>query len=308
MLSVDKFSSSMRNLERGVHIFAKAVKARLRGYVGAVLSTIRNPSRLKARIKLLPLQMALGLKRSLPSTIKLDYPAREIFLFVESEMDIFRSNACSKEPGTVRWIEENVKPGDVLYDIGANVGAYSLVAAKHTDGKAMVYAFEPSFSTYYHLRLNVMLNSCQKSITPQMIPLSRKSGVSDFNYVSLEPGSSNHTFGNTINYKGDNFEPIHQEKVIGFSIDDLVSEYGFPIPNHIKLDVDGIELDILMGAEQTLNQSHVKSILVEVYEGLNDHHIMEFLASKGFSKIVRFNRKGSRISNYIFRREVSPTN
>src|SRR5262245_24362605 len=69
--------------------------------------------------------------------------APSVQLHVSSEPELSRLQSVRKEPWTARWINEFIKPGDVVYDIGANVGAYALLAAKVTKHRARVYAFEP---------------------------------------------------------------------------------------------------------------------------------------------------------------------
>src|SRR5262245_25440744 len=74
----------------------------------------------------------------------LDYPRSDIYLDVQSSDEYYlRLRSCYKEPETVEWIEKFVRENDVFYDIGANVGAYSLIASRFANGKATVYAFEP---------------------------------------------------------------------------------------------------------------------------------------------------------------------
>ena len=55
------------------------------------------------------------------------------------------------------WMDENLQEGDVFFDIGANVGVYSIYAAKRSP-KAMVYAFEPEYSNLHQLKLNIINN------------------------------------------------------------------------------------------------------------------------------------------------------
>ena len=64
----------------------------------------------------------------------------------------------------MRWIEGFVGPGDVFYDIGANVGAYSLIAARATANRARILAFEPVPSSFLDLSRNVALNACADSV------------------------------------------------------------------------------------------------------------------------------------------------
>ena len=87
------------------------------------------------------------------------------------------------------------EPGDVLYDVGANVGAFSLVAAKAHDQAVRVFAFEPSFVTYAALCRNILENGCDKSVTPMPIALTEDKGNTVFKYRSLISGATQHALG-----------------------------------------------------------------------------------------------------------------
>jgi FkbM family methyltransferase len=272
------FGLARKAREKGSAGAVKAMWGRVRrGAESALVSTFRLP------LSLLPARMVARVKGSIRPVAQLDYAGSKILLHVDSELDLLRAGSCRKEPETVRWIEEFIKPGDVLFDVGANVGAYSLVTSGHCGGKVTVHSFEPSFSTYSQLCRNVVLNGCQESIFPHMIALSKESGVSVFNYTSIEAGTALHALGENVDFKGEAFEPVYRQQVITFTIDDLVSRFHFPVPNHLKLDVDGIELDILQGARETLNDPRVRSLLVEMCHKRGDVGIItQLLEGHGF--------------------------
>lgn len=214
---------------------------------------------------------------------KMDYLRHDIFLNIDSNIENgVRLRSCKREPETVEWIETCFGAGEVFYDIGANVGAYSLVASKFLEGKARVYAFEPSFINYPQLCRNVISNSCQESVFPMQIALSDVTGLDTFNYYNLEPGGAIHTLGEPIDYKGDIFEPVVKQQVVSYRMDDLVENFCMPIPNHIKIDVDGIELKVLQGAERVLSDPQVLSVILEIQEGdAEADEIVAFLRSRG---------------------------
>ncbi len=56
----------------------------------------------------------------------------------------------------------------------------------------------------------------------------------------------------------------YRQEMLGFSVDFLVTQFGFPVPNHVKIDVDGTELKVLRGAARTLDSDRVWTIQVEV--------------------------------------------
>lgn len=262
--------------------------------------------------KILPDRFLLIIKANVNLVKKMDYEHCDIFLNMDSIIEYdTRLHSCKKEPETIEWIEMFFNEEDVFYDIGANVGAYSLVASKFFNGKIKVYAFEPAFPTFAQLCKNVLLNGCQGSIIPLQIALSDKTVIDNFNYHDLIPGGALHAFGEAIDYKGDVFKPVFKQPILSYRIDDLVKQFEIPIPNHIKIDVDGIEFSILKGADETLTNPLVSSILLELEEGDEEaDQIIEFLARKGFEvhskhKYVYGGDTGpfSKMYNYIFQRK-----
>jgi FkbM family methyltransferase len=215
----------------------------------------------------LPLRIQVLAKGRFASTGRLDYPGGAIRLVVDAESERPRLDSCIKEPETVAWIERYVRPGDVVFDVGANVGAYSLVADRATGGTAQIYAFEPSFSTYAQLNRNVALNGSQGRIVPLLLALSDVNALVTFHYSSLAPGTALHTLGDAVDQLGQPFRPAFSQPVMTYRMDDLIACFDLPTPNHIKLDVDGLELQVLRGANGALANPALRSVLVEVEPG-----------------------------------------
>ena len=211
-----------------------------------------------------------------------------------------RVGSCRKEPETVRWIETYLKADQVLYDVGANIGAYSLIAAKHYRGKVKVFAFEPAFQTFPILVRNIIKNECSAIVFPMNMPIGGHSGLVTFNYISLKEGSSCHALGDAIDYKGDGFDPVLKQFTLATSIDTLVQEHGLPAPNHLKLDVDGIEFEILKGAESTMRDNRFDSLMVEGGERFALEEMVAFLKSCGLQMVERHHHPAT--DNMVFRR------
>lgn len=177
---------------------------------------------------------------------RLDYPL-DIRLLVSTPIEEqFRIHACAKEPWTVQFIE-SMPAGSVLYDIGANVGPYSLLAAAlgHT-----VVAIEPSYANYARLCENILLNEQQTRIIPLPLALSDRSGILTLPQ-DPRPG-----------YSGGN----SHLRVPCVQLNQLVGP-GFPElpqPTHIKLDIDGWDAEraALDGAGRVLKQG--VSLLAEL--------------------------------------------
>jgi FkbM family methyltransferase len=119
----------------------------------------------------------------------LDYEGAEILLGVPSKSAQARLRGCAKEPWTVQWIEGWIQPDEVLYDIGANVGAYSLVAALSPAVRARVVAVEPGYPTFAALSDNVVRNRAQGRVTALPVALGRSTTLQSLQLRTLsDPG------------------------------------------------------------------------------------------------------------------------
>lgn len=222
-----------------------------------------------------------------PQRERLDYDKAEILLRRSSGIEGGRARSCAKEPWTVAWIEEWVAAGEVLYDVGANVGAYSLIAAKHTRCQARVFAFEPGYANFNSLCENVYVNDCTASVSPIPIALSAETGTTVFRYRDLRAGAAVHTLGHDRAAKGE--EAMWDQPVLTVRLDDMVRLFGLQPPTHLKLDVDGGELDVICGARESLTSSSFRSLMVELSEDDADAIVRE-LASLGLVQRQHFGK------------------
>jgi FkbM family methyltransferase len=166
---------------------------------------------------------------------------------------------ASEEPETIRWLDEHVRPGETLWDIGANVGSYSLYAALGRE--VSVLAFEPSAATFAALVRNIELNRVGGRVTPLCLALSDRTAIDVLNMAETGAGHSMHAFGQleTVDHV---ISPVFSQPVPGFSVDDFRRVFALPAPDHVKLDVDSIEAKILRGAAGTLPS--VRTVMMEV--------------------------------------------
>ena len=140
-----------------------------------------------AGLRRLPARTVVALRERLWRTVRLDYPRREILLSAGSAAVLGRARACRKEPETVEWIENVLEPEEVLFDIGANVGAYALVAWAATGGTAMVVAFEPSVLNFANLVENTRLNDCRGRVVPLPVALGDSTRLDTLHHSGSPP-------------------------------------------------------------------------------------------------------------------------
>lgn len=188
----------------------------------------------------------------------LDWPGARIRIRVDSEEILhLRLRPVAKEPWTVQWIEQQLRAGDVLYDIGANVGGYALIAGKHGGSDVTVVAVEPGYASYAALCNNIVLNGLGASVLALPVVLGEATRLGSLSYRDLSAGAAMHE----LDAAGSG---AYRQPVLVFALDDLVEQFELPAPTLVKLDVDGAESAVLAGARRTLVRPELRSLIVEV--------------------------------------------
>jgi FkbM family methyltransferase len=212
--------------------------------------------------------------------------------------------ALSKEPDTLRWIDR-FQPDDILWDIGANVGVFSIYAAVLRGVR--VLAFEPSADNYMVLCRNVEINSLLERVVPYCMAFARTTTLGVLNSNNRAIGSALHQFGNP----GDSSRywaiksGSYVQGMVGFSVDDFIRRFSPAFPSHVKLDVDGLETDILSGASETLRDRRVRSVMVELSVDDSKERLcgIELLSRAGFALNSQGDAQGSAgagAANHLF--------
>lgn len=234
----------------------------------------------------------------------------KILIDIEDINELSRSDTyVTKEPETLEWIETYFDQNDIFYDIGANIGQYSLFAAEYLKKDCTIYSFEPAFHTYGKLNWNIYLNNFESAITAYNIAVSDKQELNTFFVGDMRKGSSGHSFKIMEDHEKSLIIPKYKQGMIGISIDDLQNTWGLETPNHIKIDVDGIEGVIIDGASETLKKPQLKTVLIEIthIKGEENHNeIIDAILKSGFileSKGRMVESEKSIAGNYIFVRE-----
>ena len=218
-------------------------------------------------------------------------PEKSIRFYTPSLIASYRAKTIfTKEPDTINWLNKNGSKYDCLFDIGANLGLYSIYYAKKFDAK--VFSFEPSFKNLELLAKNIKLNSLQENITVISNPLTDKFLISKYFQGDFKAGAAEASFDNKryekeheINNKYTNKE---KEKIsyntLGISIDNLIDKNLIDLPKLIKIDVDGNEIEILNGCTNLLEKDKKISILIET-RPITEKIVEQKLINHGFRKV-----------------------
>ncbi len=233
----------------------------------------------------------LNLKNEIEYTSnKFDYN-KGLNFYTPTKVSSFRAKSLFfKERDTLEWIDKFGDNKKVFFDIGANVGTYSLYYCSIYNSK--IYSFEPSYRNLDLLIKNINLNNLSKNISVISNPVYDKETINSFNQKENIAGNAGATFSEK-NLFGLNF------KTLGLSIDYLVTNNIIEKPNLIKIDVDGNELEVLKGAKKTILDKSCETILVET-RGSTKNLIETILKESGY--VHKLNKSSQDINNEIWLR------
>jgi FkbM family methyltransferase len=263
LLKAADFGFSRLNLSRGWRVFARS----------QVLEWAQNIWRKRyaeASAPAAPMRL---------EKIRVDYLSHNLYIYANSSQERrWQAQACADEPWTVQWIEKCARDGGVLYDIGARLGVFAIVAGKlqNGNGQNKVFAFEPRLPSFFRLCENIQLNDCSANVIPVPVSLSSETRI-----IGLGNGSG--TAPTT-------------EAPIAFRLDELVEKKCLPKPAHIRLDCSGNELEVLKGAPNILRESGLRTLLVEMGPSIAAP-VQALMRDTGFALEQKFGDK-----HYLFRR------
>lgn len=167
----------------------------------------------------------------------------------------------------------HLKPGQVVYDVGSNVGFMTLVASKLVGPTGTVIAFEPIRRTASQLAAQVKVNDL-KNVIVKNCAVSDREGISRMSIDSfscmarLSDSASNYGKGST-----------YEEEVATTTLDKVVTEH--PAPDLLKIDVEGAEMMVLNGATGLL-RDHRPVIIIELHSEELSQQFHHFISEYGY--------------------------
>lgn len=236
-----------------------------------------------------------------PETTTVERNGTKVRFYTPNDTTKWRAETLfTKEPSTIEWIE-SMKAGDVMYDIGANIGSYSVLAGAKG---VKVYAFEPEAENYALLVKNMMLNNIEPNAYCMAISDEEKAGT--LYAGQQEVGGACHSFNEKVGHDLAPRETKFTQGCFGMPLDRMIQD-GLPHPQHLKIDVDGLEYKVIKGATNILANG-LKSILVEVNPNLPQHiEMIDYLCELGFeydaAQVERAKRKEGTfkgVAEYVF--------
>lgn len=181
------------------------------------------------------------------------------------------------EPTEYRTLKKIIMTGNHVIDIGANFGWYSTLFSRWVGDEGKVYSFEPLPDVFCELNNNIELNNL-KNIETFPFAISDEEGSAVISFpVSL---GSEYASIATTKIAEREYEAVCEVT----RLDKLVEDIGIAQVDFIKIDVEGNEINVLKGAEQTLLK-YKPSLMIEVYE----------------DQLERFNTSPSGIAGFLYK-------
>jgi len=180
------------------------------------------------------------------------------------------------EHETSKFFVRIARPGEVFYDIGANVGYFSLLMAELMGPGGRVLAFEPNPPSCDALEASSKRNNL--AITVERVALSDREGTATFRSNGAHDSNGAFFLGEE---GGDKYE------VETVTLDSYMARTGYPVPKAIKIDVEGAELQVFTGADALLSNEALEFVVCEFNVpqlhrfGTSEDELTEFMAGKG---------------------------
>src|SRR6266849_3209453 len=192
-----------------------------------------------------------------------------------------------------------VQPGNVAFDIGANVGLYSVLLSRLCGPTGRVWAFEPVPETYWRLHETLALNRCG-NVTALQEAVYETDGVVRVNVFEPEHSEWN-TLGKPTMRANDGSPvlPSTAVDVPSVTLDQFCKRKGIERINFLKVDVEGFEMSVFVGAQRLLREHRVDYICFEISQeplkgaGLESKRVFEALELHGYN-VYHFEKKNGR--------------
>ncbi len=220
------------------------------------------------KLKWLPIRHWYDLRQAMGLRVSLRDPEDGIrYRFVADSLHSYQRahSLLSKEPDMINWLRKHLRPSDVFLDIGANIGTFSIYAAKHLSAGGHVYACEPHLPTTVQLLQNVVANGLDERVSVISVAASGEDSFVPFRYKRWRQGASGSQLG--IDGSPSVDKHVGTELKYGMRVDTMIAQGAIRAPDLIKIDTDGIEVQILSGMTELLRSHKPRSLRVEVQVG-----------------------------------------
>lgn len=189
-----------------------------------------------------------------------DFPAPKFL--VKNDLEVEKILTVDGEKEILRLFLSNLHPGDVVFDIGANIGLFTVPAAQNVGESGRVVAFEPVKQWAERLSQNIYVNNIRNA-TLCNVGLSASEEVA---YIHIKDVLGSGMASIMKNYTEAEKElALSSARIQLVRGDDYLRQENLPFPNVIKIDVEGAEFDVISGLKTTVSDRRCRVLLCEVH-------------------------------------------
>jgi FkbM family methyltransferase len=182
-----------------------------------------------------------------------------------------------------------VRPGDVAFDVGANIGIYTALLSRLCGPTGRVFTFEPVPDTYWRLRESLALNRCG-NVIPVQSAVCERDGTARINLFDAHFSEWNSLgMPSMFNLDGSRISPHDSVEVPACTLDQFCAAEKIERVNFLKVDVEGFELSVFKGAERLLRERRVDFLCFEISQeplkgaGVESRQVFQALEALGYS-------------------------
>lgn len=283
MITVTMIQQVRHGLELCRRLFTRHI---YRGHVQRLMKALDLDSHLSRYYYRLISQIDLHLSDTTATKYQVAFGDRTATFYASTpiEHDRFDDGSIDTEGNEATVLRDlfgELRPDDVFYDVGANIGLYSCFVGQEND---LVIGFEPHPKSAARLQENLAANKVNGTV--HQAALSDTNGNASFDVRRDTAGGMGvlHETGNL--------------SVSMRTLDRVVSTEDLPLPNVVKVDIDGEEVNFLHGAQDVLSSDATRLIYFEVHpaniekRGQHVENITDILTGYGFSSFEEFGRDG----------------
>ena len=234
-----------------------------------------------------------GVPEEARKKVRLGYPGSTVRVIATPETrPTRRKGVLELDKAIVDWLDEHVHPGDVAYDVGAGVGAYTLVVAMHRG--ALSVAFEPGFASFKRLCDNLLLNACYRSVVPLPIALGDRAGLLELEYRGEAGGHGHSLRSREWRTRPDAIEAQYTQPVCAERLEDVVERHRLPRPHVMRIAMRRGAAAMIRGAGAVLRDPQLRSVLASVKGDEEAEEVTRLLEPCGFSASISSGEGGNR--------------
>ncbi|MFM7022539.1 MAG: FkbM family methyltransferase [Flavobacteriales bacterium] len=218
-----------------------------------ITKLVSYPARRKVK------QRVLEYEKTKPSKVIVKAAGVEFEMITGDVAEYVRVQSFQDDMHLLNIIKDRLPADGTFWDIGSNIGLYSLYAAKVLKNKGNVVAFEPEKRAFARINEN-FVNNKLTNFKAQPFALADEAGEFELT-VAESFGDGNHS----LMSKSTQGSGTSSYKVPVYKGDDAREKNNIPAPSFVKVDVEGAEIKVLLGLDKTLRLPECKTVLVEVH-------------------------------------------